>query len=158
MVEDEWVTVIARSDIFRGLSFLIAVRCGSVTGLYYLYFANQEGFSVRVLFCRRDAGECAVNYAGPSVLRVSYGNCLKVVRQDGSRGNEIIVPAVLYHAHFATCLAFKGRVADCSANSSHCDNARSLCCLFVVCTIGNKRTKDPMGAIGLVVLGLFRGV
>lgn len=76
VVEDEWVAVIARSGIFRGLALLISVRGRSVAVFFYACLVLQERFPFWVLFRRRYSSQCSMSYTGAAVLGVCNSNCL----------------------------------------------------------------------------------
>lgn len=71
-----------------------------------------------------------------SVLRVRNGNCLQLIRQYGTRGCEVIVSTILYHAYLSADFRIQGRCQRRATDSTYNDSTRPFRRQFVVPFLG----------------------
>lgn len=136
--------------------------CRPIARFFHPCLVLKQRLSVRVLIRRRNASECTVHNARAAILRVSNGNCLEIIRQNGTRGSEVILTTILYHTHLSTSLRAQRsnshRTTDNTAHASICDNARTFRRRFVVFTISNKVAKVTVSTIRFVIFCLLRSI
>lgn len=130
--------------------------CSSILGVNYRLFVLQHGFSFRMLFSRRPTSECTMCDSRSSIFRVSDGYGLKIIRQYGSRRNQIILSAILNYSYLSTCLSIQG--VNRPTNSTYRNRSRAFCRLFVISPICFNVFLLYVWYVCYVIFGTFRRV